>query len=326
MLELQPTSLVKGKVLPGDVVTDIADDDPSGGHRPMPTRQEFIDFVHAASEAGGKVTLTVMRDGKVLPPIRAIGFDSRHKVLGLGLAAAEGTPIAAEPPPGSPAADARLPGGARLTAVNARPVNNWFEVWAAVKASAADQPLAVSATVDGRDRQFTLRGLTEAELDTIRGNRLTSYPVELLLDYAKTVRRARSSVEAVQWGVSETRDAIVQVKSTIMAMVHGSISPKEISGPLGILAVGYKFAEAGSARLLWFLSIISANLAVMNFLPIPVVDGGLFTFLIIEKLKGSPVSQRAQVAAQYVGLTLLLSLFLFATWQDLFRISTLFHG
>ena len=326
VLELEPTSLVKGKVLPGDVVVDVADEDPSGGHRPMPTSEEFRSFVHAASEAGGKVVLTVMRGGKVLPTIGPVGFDRNHKVLGLGLSPAEGTPVAAEPADGSPAADARLPGGALLTAVDGRPVRNWFQIWAAVKAAKPGQPIAVAAVVDGQDRLFKLRGLTDAELDKIRGNRLTSLPVELLLEYAKKDRRATSSWEAVRWGVSETRDAIVQVKSTIMAMVHGSISPKEISGPLGILAVGYKFAEAGSGRLLWFLSIISANLAVMNFLPIPVVDGGLFTFLLIEKLKGSPVSQKAQVAAQYVGLTLLLSVFLFATWQDLFRLPMLFHG
>ena len=325
VLELESTSLVKGKVLPGDVVADVADEDPSGGHRPMPTSEEFRAFVHAASDAGGKVVLTVLRGGKVMPPIGPIGFDRNHKVLGLVLAAAEGTPVAAEPPDGSPAADARLPGGATLTAVDGRPVQDWFQIWAAVKDAKPGQPITVAAVVAGQDRQFKLRGLTEAELATIRGNRLASLPVELL-EPAKIDWRATSSWEAVRWGVSETRDAIVQVKSTLMAMIHGSISPKEISGPLGILAVGYKFAEAGSARLLWFLSIISANLAVMNFLPIPVVDGGLFTFLLIEKLKGSPVSQKAQVAAQYVGLTLLLSVFLFATWQDLFRLPMLFHG
>ena len=118
----------------------------------------------------------------------------------------------------------------------------------------------------------------------------------------------------------------MQVYLTVRAMVRGSISPKEISGPVGILAVGYKIAEAGSLKLLWFLSIISANLAVMNFLPIPVVDGGLFTFLVIEKVKGSPISQRTQVVAQYAGLILLLSLFLFATYQDVFRLKLLFPG
>jgi regulator of sigma E protease len=100
--------------------------------------------------------------------------------------------------------------------------------------------------------------------------------------------------------------------------VRKNISPSELSGPGGILTAGYMVAEKGTTRLVWFLSIISANLAVMNFLPIPIVDGGLFTFLIIEKIKGSPISPRVQAIAQVVGLALLLSVFLFATYQDVF--------
>jgi regulator of sigma E protease len=63
----------------------------------------------------------------------------------------------------------------------------------------------------------------------------------------------------------------------------------------------------------------------MNFLPIPVVDGGLFTFLIIEKIKGSPISPRVQAAAQVAGLVILLSVFLFATYQDVYRLPLLMH-
>jgi regulator of sigma E protease len=116
------------------------------------------------------------------------------------------------------------------------------------------------------------------------------------------------------------------VYQTVRSMSKGSISVKEVSGPVGILTAGYLVAERGTTHLIWFLAIISANLAVMNFLPIPIVDGGLFTFLIIEKIKGSPISQRTQAIAQVVGLALLLSVFLFATYQDVFtRLPILFR-
>ncbi|HEX2973049.1 MAG TPA: site-2 protease family protein, partial [Tepidisphaeraceae bacterium] len=72
--------------------------------------------------------------------------------------------------------------------------------------------------------------------------------------------------------------------------------------------------------LIWFLAMISANLAVVNFLPIPIVDGGLFTFLIIEKLAGRPLSARAQTVAQIIGLAIILSVFLLVTYQDIARI------
>jgi regulator of sigma E protease len=102
-------------------------------------------------------------------------------------------------------------------------------------------------------------------------------------------------------------------------MFGGSISPKNLMGPLGIFTAGTQFAFKGMDWLVWFLAMISANLAVVNFLPIPVVDGGHFVFLLLEKIQGKPVSQRTQSIAQVVGLALLLGVFLLVTYQDIAR-------
>ena len=319
--------LAKGKagVLPGDVVVEVADVSASGGKRSYPTQDELEKFVHQAVDGSSQVTVTVLRKGErvTLPPVQ-LGH-AQHG-LGLQLGTYEAEPVVAEPPAASAAADAGLPGGARLLTVDGKPVGNWFDVYAVLSQVPAGRAVPVSATVGGQPRSFTLPPLTDAQATAIRQNRIgTSLYAMAGLQPATTVLRADGVVDAAKLGVGETRDAIVQVYLTVRAMFRGGISPKELSGPVGILAVGYKLAEQGSMRLLWFLSIISANLAVMNFLPIPVVDGGLFTFLVIEKLKGSPISQRTQVYAQYVGLALLLSVFLFATWQDVFRIPQLFH-
>ena len=103
-------------------------------------------------------------------------------------------------------------------------------------------------------------------------------------------------------------------------MVQGSVPASGAMGPVGIFQAGYKLAHKGNDWLIWFLSMISANLAVVNFLPIPIVDGGLFTFLIIEKLQGKPISARTQSIAQIVGLALIVSVFLFVTYQDILRL------
>jgi regulator of sigma E protease len=70
------------------------------------------------------------------------------------------------------------------------------------------------------------------------------------------------------------------------------------------------------------LALISANLAVINFLPIPVVDGGVFTLLIIEKIKGGPLSLRTQEIITYAGLALIATLFLYLTYNDILRLIT----
>jgi RIP metalloprotease RseP len=194
-------------------------------------------------------------------------------------------------------------------------VKNWFDVNTLFAALSPEDPVRILAEFNGKQQSFSLGKLSSDQLASIRQNRLSN---DLLLEPAIDVRKTTNPLVAAAWGCGETRDAILQVYQTVRAMLSHSISVKQVSGPVGILAVGYKFAEAGTTRLIWFLSIISANLAVMNFLPIPIVDGGLFTFLIIEKIKGSPISPRVQAIAQVVGLAILLSVFLFATYQDVF--------
>src|SRR5688500_1630740 len=104
-------------------------------------------------------------------------------------------------------------------------------------------------------------------------------------------------------------------------MFQGSLSYYYMIGSVGIFCAGTKFAAKGIDWLLWFLAMISANLAVVNFLPIPIVDGGLFTFLIIEKISGKPLSPRMQTVAQLVGLAIILSVFLLVTYQDIIRLA-----
>jgi regulator of sigma E protease len=133
-------------------------------------------------------------------------------------------------------------------------------------------------------------------------------------------RKTTNPIEAAKWGVVETRDFVLQFYLTMKRMFQGSISYTNMMGPVGIFHAGTKLAYKGNDWLIWFLSMISANLAVVNFLPIPIVDGGLFTFLILEKIKGKPLSQRAQSIAQVVGLALLLGVFLLVTYQDINRL------
>src|SRR6185312_4854139 len=110
---------------------------------------------------------------------------------------------------------------------------------------------------------------------------------------------------AAAWGIGETRDLIFQFYLTLKRMVQRTVPASNLMGPLGIVQVGTKFAYKDNDWLIWFLSMISANLAVVNFLPIPIVDGGLFLFLIIEKLQGKPPGRRVHDYAQLAGILLI---------------------
>ena len=125
---------------------------------------------------------------------------------------------------------------------------------------------------------------------------------------------------AIELGMKKTYYFIVQVYQVMERMIFSrSMGVEQIAGPVGIVKMGGAMAERGFTDLLFFLAMISANLAVINFLPLPIVDGGLMVFLLIEKIKGSPISMRVQVATQVVGLVLIVTAFLFVTLMDITR-------
>ena len=99
----------------------------------------------------------------------------------------------------------------------------------------------------------------------------------------------------------------------------GQVSPTALGGPLTIAQVAGEAAYEGMGALLISLTILSANLAVLNFLPIPVLDGGHMVFLLGEGITGRPVGERVMIALQSLGLVFLLGLMLFVTTLDVSR-------
>ena len=103
----------------------------------------------------------------------------------------------------------------------------------------------------------------------------------------------------------------------IYRMLRGDVSARNISGPINIAQVAGYTARAGIASFLNFLAIVSLSLGILNLLPIPMLDGGQIAYQLAEMVKGSPVSERAQMLGQQVGIALLLILMSFAFYNDI---------
>ena len=131
---------------------------------------------------------------------------------------------------------------------------------------------------------------------------------------------ASGPIQATAMGLVKTKQIMQQTYLTLARLVQGTVKVKQLRGPVGIVHEGTRIARQGWTYLVFFLGLISVNLAVINFLPIPIVDGGLMTFLIIEKLRGSPVSPRVHMAATVVGLTLIGSVLLLTLFHDTLRL------
>jgi regulator of sigma E protease len=127
---------------------------------------------------------------------------------------------------------------------------------------------------------------------------------------------------ALRRGWDDTVDNILSIYATFRSLAQSRVSPKNLGGPIMIATVAYEAAGLGLTDLVRFLGILSINLAVLNFLPIPPLDGGQMVFLLAEKVRGRPLPDSALIAGTYVGLFLVLGLMAFVIFQDVSRLVT----
>lgn len=130
----------------------------------------------------------------------------------------------------------------------------------------------------------------------------------------------RGFFKAIGYSFRKFWSLIKQMGYTIAYLFTGKISVSNLSGPVGIYSVVGETAKTGFINLVYLLGYISLNVGFMNFLPIPAFDGGRLFFLIVEKIKGSPVSPKFENTVHSIGMLLLMLLMLVITYNDIARI------
>jgi regulator of sigma E protease len=226
-------------------------------------------------------------------------------------------------------ADGKLQPNDQITAVRFHTRDNdgnltaddWKELkdnqWASVDAGFQSRP---KGKIDLKVKRVSGE---ELEVLDLEGRPDMQYPLEergLVLQQDYRVQTASDIGEALKLGAWRTGRFIKEIYMNLSAMLFGRVSPKTLSGPLTIANVSYKFAGEDFWQFLLFLGMISVNLAVVNFLPIPVLDGGHMVFLILEKILGRPVPERIFAFAMYTGLFLILGLMVYVISLDIDRL------
>lgn len=300
----------KAGIKPGDVVEQLSVVETADALRPV-NAEDFVRWIGQAAKAGHRVRLHLLRNGQSFGPVDV----KPNNTIGVGVGYESERAVVGELVDHSSAQEAGVHVGDRIVRINHQPVESWFDVIRLLRATTSETvPVAIERGSDTLDLSFRLRGAEMSQLDDLRYTH--SLPLAQLIE----PRRTTNPILAGRWGIEETKQSIFQVYLTLQRLIQGTVPLKNLSGPIGILSAGSSAADRGIDYLLWFTAMISANLAVVNFLPIPIVDGGLFLFLLLEKLTGKPPSPRLQNAAQFFGLALLGSLFLFVTYHDVLRI------
>jgi regulator of sigma E protease len=127
----------------------------------------------------------------------------------------------------------------------------------------------------------------------------------------------RDPLSAVWYAGAETMNMTTGTLVAVWQMVIGARTADEFGGPLRIAQMSGEVAQGGIAAMLWFMAVLSVNLGLINLFPIPVLDGGHLLFYAAEAIRGKPLGQRAQEYGFRLGLALVLTLMVFATWNDL---------
>ena len=296
---------------PGDIITSV-------GEQPFPTYTEVREITTEYKDK--EMPITVVRTDEagvestiettVIPHAVPSRADEERVTIGISLELDIDNPIVAKTMDSQGGMNAlNIPRGAKITAVNSEEVSTFWEAIAAIRACTGKEA-AVSYTTNS-DSGIAKFIVSEADLNA-RTIPAEIIPVETLKELSKT----SSPVLAIKMGVKKVKMFIGQSLTTLRGLFTGAISPKALSGPLGIVSASYSIAQDSFIRYVYFMGIISSILAVMNLLPLPIVDGGVIVLILIEKIKGSPVSVKVQEIIAYGGLIFIGLLFAWLLIND----------
>jgi len=216
----------------------------------------------------------------------------------------------------SPADRAGLKTDDTVIAVEGKPVEFWDEIKEAVQQYGGKE---ITLTVEREGARRTLR-LTpeEKEAKNLLGDPIKEWRIGVSPKGSFKTKRY-DPLTAMVMGAKRTIEVTGLTVLGIVRLVQGRLPASTIGGPILIAQMAGQQASAGLLNIAFFIAILSINLGVINFLPIPVLDGGHLFFFMIEAVMGRPVSLKKREIAQQVGLFILIALMFFAFYNDIMR-------
>jgi regulator of sigma E protease len=212
-----------------------------------------------------------------------------------------------------------IPAGARITAVDGTPVRDFGDIVREIQRYPNEQitieyrineEIAGSAPLDVGDGKEFIQAYGFGSVDI---------PLKLM----ERLYKASGPIDAIGMGFKKTVQFVVQTYLTLNSVIGGQVGADNIMGPIGIITISYTvISQSSLVDYLYVLGLISACISVINFLPMLPFDGGHLIFLLVEKVKGSPVNERIQMSLATVGWVLVAALALYVTFNDIVKLVT----
>ncbi len=240
-----------------------------------------------------------------------VGFEPRRPKV---------PPIIGRVLPGEAADLAGLRAGDRVRSLDGKAVDDWLDWVEAIRAHPGNR-LAVVVERDGASQALDLVPRESVE-DGKRIGRIGAEvaPFDAQIDPVPTAIERYGPLTAATRALARTRDVTVTTLKFLRKMVLGEASVQNLSGPISIAQFAGESAKLGVPRFLDFLGLVSVSLAVLNLLPVPMLDGGHLMYYLIESIIRKPVPEAVQLYGQHIGLMFLLGLMGLAIYNDIMRI------
>lgn len=259
-----------------------------------------------------------MRQWRTIPPVPGIGDQPESDILErLGLRTLELPAVIGKMSAGGPAETAGLRQGDRVRSVDGRPIE-YFRELAEQVSSAPGKALHFQVERQGVLREVTVTPAAGGPEHKGQGRIGVQPDPDALKEYIVT--QNFGALEAFGKACGRTWETSLFSLTALGKMLTGQLSLRNLSGPVTIADYAGQSAQRGWVTYIAFLALISISLGVLNLLPIPLLDGGHLMYYTIEILKGSPLSERVMEIGQRAGLAMLLTLMVFAFYNDIDRL------
>lgn len=231
-------------------------------------------------------------------------------IIGLGWGAVSNDAIVSELVKDGPAEKAGIEVGDKILKINGNKVKSNDDVAIYIQIESKDKPVTFTVDRDGSKKDIKVKPVKEE----VEGN--TIYRVGIM----SSGKVEHGFLASIKYSFTKMGSLFRQMIITLKGLFTGGLSVKQLSGPVGIYNVVGTQREAGIQNILYLIALLSVNVGFINLLPLPAFDGGRILFLIIEKIKGSPVSPELENKIHTIGFILLLVLMLYITFNDIIKL------
>lgn len=306
------------QLMPGDELTAV-------NGRSTPTWWSASKALLEQSESGGTAQLILRSGGREIRrdlEIKKQDFMSFNSVtilqeLGIAPIRIAIAPIIGSIVKGGAAERAGLQIGDRLLSANGEIINSW-RVWVELIRTNPNKPLVITIERLGKQLEISITPIRTVENIGRIGASVDSSQIVVPEELQAVFRYG--PIDAIAPAITETQRFIVLTLKSLVGMITGSVSSKNLGGPISIAQYAGASAERGLISFVSFLAMISISLGILNLLPIPILDGGHLAMYLVEWLRGKPLSESTQLQGQKIGIILLLMLMSLAFFNDLSRL------